>query len=539
MSFVPNAFIRDMTSEIETRYRAILETLLSAIASFNPLNGAKLFLFNLATPLEQAFIAPINRLPPEVLTHIFFCSLENNAYDLGTKGPPVFRRFPKISISPGGSSDPMVLAQVCMLWRAIALSTPLLWSQFSIYCSRKQQIIPILKAWLERSSDLPLTFTFFESLDGLLAKQRGPHHPTYGDPYQPAYNPLTTEVVSLLLEHSHRWKSVDFRFSRQLSHVLINMPEGRLPILESASIESRDAVTLPCPPRDGLPQLEKVWKTMYSSPRFTSGKWEIDYLEATPSLLILPWSRLTTADLSMTIKNLFKVLRECQNLTTLRFVDPYAVCHHEHLNWMLKQATGLPLTHKPNLPDLPVTLPFLQKLHLTTEESADTMFQKLTLPALTSLSIKQNWAWKSEPDPTEFLEFLNRSGCQLEKYFYNISGAPISEKVLVAILESPSMSSVTSLQIDPPMTDKLFSLLTRVGERTAVLPRLERLTLGRCKNLPGSLIGMAQSRVVKTSDLVTLRDLYIHRWDFHELDVEGFKRLAEQGMLLDVPSTTD
>ncbi|KAG6843806.1 hypothetical protein H0H87_000231 [Tephrocybe sp. NHM501043] len=501
----------DLISQ-ESRYLSVLKTLLALVP--NPLNGVSFFG---TTPVEQACAAPINRLPVEVLVHIFFLSLENYSDDCTLeKFPPISRKFPLVSLSPGSRSDPMVLAQVCMLWRAIALSTPLLWSKLAIHCGRRKHTIALLKTWLERSGNQPLTFFFFESLDNYLKK---------GNAYDPAYNPLTTEVIKVLVEHSHRWKSIDFRFARQLSSVLIDMVPGSVPILESAAIMSRDAVTLPCPPRDGIPPLEKVWNTMHSSPMLKSGEWEVDYLES--PVMNIPWSTLTTIDVAMTSENLFSCLPKCHNLTTLRFTDPFARYHRLHLPDSIKRVS-------PPLPDRPVTLPYLRELSLITERPADQILERLTLPALKSFYVEQQRAWHLAPDPSVFAEFLNRSECHLERYSYNVMGAPQHENVLLEILGLPSMSFVSTLKVISVMTEKLLRLLTRADDRTMLLPRLMRLALGRCKECPsGTLANMVQSRRVKNPGLEILRDLVVERWEEHPEDIVGLKRLAEQAPAID------
>ncbi|KAG6916081.1 hypothetical protein DXG01_008555 [Tephrocybe rancida] len=190
------------------------------------------------------------------------------------------------------------------------------------------------------------------------------------------------------------------------SSILIDMNPRSVPILESAAIMSRDAISLPCPPMDGGPPMKKVWETMYSSPMFKGGEWEVDYLEAPED--DMPWSRLTTVDVTMTSEALFVALKECSNLIILHYTDPFARFHRLHLPDTLKRVS-------PALPDSPITLPLLKKLSLVTETPADPMFQRLTLPSLTNLYVEQQRAWNVEPDPPLFNEFLNRSNCRLEK----------------------------------------------------------------------------------------------------------------------------
>jgi hypothetical protein len=81
-----------------------------------------------------AILSPLRRMPPEVLCEIFLWSL-----------PSFNSAVNRVSLD--ANESPWVLAQISHLWRAIAVSTPRLWSLFAInYCHCK-----------EPSSHYPLT----------------------------------------------------------------------------------------------------------------------------------------------------------------------------------------------------------------------------------------------------------------------------------------------------------------------------------------------------------------------------------------------
>ncbi|KAJ7481207.1 hypothetical protein B0H11DRAFT_1724470, partial [Mycena galericulata] len=82
----------------------------------------------------QHLTAP-NSLPPELLGEIF-----------------------SLSTGPGKDLDITSLSQVCHYWRQVAHSTPGFWTQCSIKVKpvARETHVAGIKAWLDRSSDLPL-----------------------------------------------------------------------------------------------------------------------------------------------------------------------------------------------------------------------------------------------------------------------------------------------------------------------------------------------------------------------------------------------
>lgn len=119
--------------------------------------------------------APIRRLPPELLAQIFFESV--SVGDLDNLNP---------------TACPLVLSHVSRRWRAIALSTPLLWTTFTFFergwgwsrvsIHRAECLLNMLIA---RSGQLPLSFRFSSAFDTSA-------HP----------------VLSRIVELSHRWRNV-------------------------------------------------------------------------------------------------------------------------------------------------------------------------------------------------------------------------------------------------------------------------------------------------------------------------------------------
>src|SRR5882672_9516402 len=114
-----------------TRLRAVLDGL-----------TAKLDAFQIYTHSLVALVAPIRRLPPEVLSEIFLhYNDENNISDLQL------------------NTAPLLLGGVCSRWRTIALSTPRLWTSFALTIQPKylKSDVMLAKTWLARAGTCPLT----------------------------------------------------------------------------------------------------------------------------------------------------------------------------------------------------------------------------------------------------------------------------------------------------------------------------------------------------------------------------------------------
>ncbi|KAJ7725950.1 hypothetical protein B0H16DRAFT_1894946 [Mycena metata] len=112
----------------------------------------------------RAAAHPIQTLPPEILAKVFVHFL------------PAYPEFPPLS----GPLSPLLLCQICQEWRAIALSTPSLWSAIRItsptdvYVPESHEVpkLEILKTWLTHFLDAIASHCGrWEHLDVLIAPQ--------------------------------------------------------------------------------------------------------------------------------------------------------------------------------------------------------------------------------------------------------------------------------------------------------------------------------------------------------------------------------
>ncbi|KAF8910610.1 hypothetical protein CPB84DRAFT_1231141 [Gymnopilus junonius] len=99
-------------------------------------------------------LAPIRRLPPEVLTEIFRLCLPKEKF-----------------IRPSASHAPLLLTQVCSAWRTICISSATLWSSLEIGKpfdigraatgfdpNKKDNITALVNMWFSRAGNCPLSF---------------------------------------------------------------------------------------------------------------------------------------------------------------------------------------------------------------------------------------------------------------------------------------------------------------------------------------------------------------------------------------------
>lgn len=94
----------------------------------------------------------IDSLPQEVVADIFFACLPTND-ERGTSALQALA--------------PLTLSWVCSSWRALCLSSPELWTSIALGHSglSPKQDIPILKLWIQRSAQLPLSLCFNYEVD--------------------------------------------------------------------------------------------------------------------------------------------------------------------------------------------------------------------------------------------------------------------------------------------------------------------------------------------------------------------------------------
>ena len=150
----------------------------------------------------NVILSPIRRLPLDVLHEIFFHCL------------PTHRN----SIMKS-SEAPVLLTRICSSWRAIALSSPRIWSKIHIplpgdpgfdstadetslrnrhrrYTGVLQVRCDVVRRWLSRSGTYPLSISMY-------------HPGSYPDMQNLELDELSHEMFNILLSFADRWSDVD------------------------------------------------------------------------------------------------------------------------------------------------------------------------------------------------------------------------------------------------------------------------------------------------------------------------------------------
>jgi hypothetical protein len=142
---------------------------------------------------------PILSLPPEILTEVFINFL------------PSYPDYPPLH----GIFSPLLLCQICRQWRAVALSTPLLWRAIQVELTRgtsdKQLAaqLELLKTWLQRSGNCPLSLS--------LTHARNITHR------------LVPQFLRAVMAHCQRWEHLDVLMPFEHMHLL----HGDMPLLRT------------------------------------------------------------------------------------------------------------------------------------------------------------------------------------------------------------------------------------------------------------------------------------------------------------------
>ncbi|KAF9239821.1 hypothetical protein BU15DRAFT_61745 [Melanogaster broomeanus] len=99
---------------------------------------------------HHTLTSSVRRIPPEVLGEIFYHCLPGTPF-----------------LTPRNAECPMVLTQVCHLWRAVAMSSPRLWSSVTIHLQKAlcTEILPGYDTWLARAKGVPLSIRVLNNVD--------------------------------------------------------------------------------------------------------------------------------------------------------------------------------------------------------------------------------------------------------------------------------------------------------------------------------------------------------------------------------------
>lgn len=299
-------------------------------------------------------ICPISWIPNEVLREIFVHCIPPN------------HRFSR-------TIGPLLLLQVCQLWRNTAVLTHTLWTRVAFWTPASSTDLicyPLrfVQRWMAHSGR--------HSLDIYLEQGLVRHH-------------MRFVVEMVLLAHYSQCRHLDIHATHDSGPALANfitLPPGSLTSLESLVLEGLDeayfanAITV----FQNSPRLRKMTTNALDfafSVDMSTSSIEFD-------ALVLPWARLTHLMITEFIMadTFVVVLAECTALQFLRV----------SLDLGVNDAT-LPLNDW--LPDQPVALSSLTDLHISVSDGSciPPVMNSLKFPALQSLHFRRSESSLSHP----------------------------------------------------------------------------------------------------------------------------------------------
>ncbi|KAJ7640881.1 hypothetical protein DFH06DRAFT_624544 [Mycena polygramma] len=421
----------------------------------------------------------MNSQPEDILREIFKQCLDT--------------RYPHVQPFLPGEA-PLLLCGVCVLWRAIALTTSELWAHLSVSIghegSDKPQPSPeLIKTWIARSGCQPLTLTL---------KDWG---------LRPSGADTINDLLALFLPEIHRWRSITLALpNHAFPAALIGLERGA----SQLQIANLGFGVDPGLHAADTPQVAALSRLLTSSQVHTL------YWHNAPSILQfldIHWAHLTVIDLVPVWSPMSQILL-MQKAPKLRSLSVFV-------------SEGCDVA-------APVVLSDLVILWIGAEVDVGPLFEQLIMPSL--LNINVFGANLVPPVPqTEVLHCITRSGSTLDVAVFK--SLHIFNSDLITFLRlTPSLRLFEiSNNGEATITDNILRLLT-AGNTPCLGPNLQiiRFLESSISSTDGLLADMVESR--RTADriafpAVLLSRLVIHFSEAdvqrHREDIRRLKTLAE------------
>ncbi|KAJ7483486.1 hypothetical protein FB451DRAFT_107135 [Mycena latifolia] len=366
---------------------------------------------------NTAILSPLRRMPPEVLGEIFSWTLPS--IDEGS------RKFHIMSRSP------WVLTYVSSRWRAVALSTPSLWSQIVIDYRLKHthpSSISMIKTQIERAHQLRIHF---------YGTEKRPPHPQI-------------EMFRCLAAHCSQWEVLSIQLTSPIVPLLAGI-------------------------RNHIPSLHTLI-ILWEGPESQTGVESIDCFQMAPSLLDisilnrfryvsipLPANQLTRYDLDGTWETHRGILKLATNL-----VEAHIAVDFNDAPW-------------PGSDEV-INLTLLRRLYVTHPE----IFQYLRAPSVQEIALGLNKGDRPKHILPPLESFVMRSGCSLRRLcLYGFVADPTAVEIL---RKFPSVSELAIITADAEdaaykAVNALISNLTLPNPTggAVLAPRLSKIHFG-CEN---------------------------------------------------------
>ena len=353
---------------------------------------------------HESVLAPVRRLPYELLAQIFDSYMENG-------------------LSSQYTSPPWILGHICKSWRVAALSTPSLWTRFHLTVDKNisehrvtYALLPAYTTILQRSSNYPLSFYYKQENDG------------------PA-----TVILKIIFDCAERWEDVKFVLPESVAMHFCRV-KHRLGRLRSLAIRLDDGITrLTLDMFTEAPKLEHivVERSVLSGPTF------------------LAWKQLRSfVNRRMEVTALYNVLvsEERPNLQTLGFSTECTQAFLGPVGPLLSKAIPFP-----NLTTLILLIDTTMPNAILTDAVAN-----LHLPSLTTLALAAKAHVRRGFVERNLLEMIRKSGCTLTRIVLSQGSDRLDPSVILEILsQSPFCTDLVLHDPHPELVAAIAAKTTR------------------------------------------------------------------------------
>ncbi|KAF7359267.1 hypothetical protein MSAN_01269000 [Mycena sanguinolenta] len=420
-------FVQNTDAEIEWRERTV-DRLLCELAELRR-----------RSEHHKAIIAPIRRVPPEIMAEIFLQLTATEARATIDSG--LYESYPyddfdvdnllgqNDKVRPVIHTAPLIFGEISRHWRAIALSTPRLWNSIFLNCKddKVRDNIALCDTWLKRSGSLPLSIRF-----------RRPYHST-GGPAPRAFHEWQ-DLIMTILPYARRWRLLDLDDVPLASSDVFCGLSDSLPVLEALSIDCGSAVKLSSGLCARLRSAPKLRLFHFTSIGTSVNEWQT-----------LPWSQLTHIDVGgCSAYDCLYILSVAATAVACRFsIERDSTSEHP-----------------------PVSHSALQTLKIYGYRILELIWNNLTCPRLSTLEIETGSSFHDIPS------FLARSGAVIQNFA--LSGCNMDDTRFTACLRT--MPGLRRLNISEDgacaqFTDLVWESLTWTADSPPLLPNLESLRL--------------------------------------------------------------
>ncbi|KAJ6565985.1 hypothetical protein B0H10DRAFT_1075038 [Mycena sp. CBHHK59/15] len=426
-----------------------------------------------------------NDLPEEIIMEIFL--------HFATGGTTVTQ--------PSAKAGPLLLIQVCSVWRRVGLAMQELWSSLAIVTASSHNIphLELVRLWLVRSGVQPLSL--------VLTCPVG----SGGDP---------KEAFDLLLTQFNRWKDVEISIDADVAPVCSDIIRGvDTPFLENLSLAWNEGI-----------EDETCVFSLTAAPRLVTLLWAV--FDRNPRTAQIPWSQLIELYLANPTgqEDVIYVFQHCPLLE---------ICYFGSLDLADPASVDAPLSP-------PVLLSNLRQLTLDSTwywSPVSFILNSLILPNLEELdiSLETGVRWDQAGFASGFASLISRSQCSLETL--SLRGVHLQGDDLVPCIQtvSDSLKTLKIYNTDDLLVvvnDNHLSLLTYGAFAENICPRLTSITLERCLySSDGALAKMIESRwkISGNQGLAALRNISVSFGDTqqalgHTEDYRRAEQLREEGL---------